>query len=83
MKLHSGLVAVALAATTIAPTLTQPAYAAPVQAAGPTADRAVQAGASWLTGQLTDGLVFNDQYGGFNDYGLSADFAFALYAAGR
>ncbi|MDR7255383.1 hypothetical protein J2X46_004385 [Nocardioides sp. BE266] len=78
MKLLSGLAAVALAATT----LTQPAYAAPLPTS-PTADRAVQAGATWLSGQLTNGLVFNDQFGGFNDYGLSADFAFALKAVGK
>ena len=42
-------------------------------------------GASWLTGQLTDGLVVDQyQYNGetfdYEDYGLSADFAFALAA---
>lgn len=51
--------------------------------AHPAGDRAVNAGAAWLTGQLTNGLVHNDQFGGFDDYGLSADFAFALDAVGK
>ncbi|MCW2755343.1 MAG: hypothetical protein JWQ32_2754 [Marmoricola sp.] len=38
-------------------------------------------GASWLAGQLTSGLIHNDQYG-FDDYGLSIDTAFALDAVG-
>ncbi len=37
--------------------------------------------AGWLTGQLTDGLLFNDQFG-FNDVGLSIDAALALDAVG-
>lgn len=35
----------------------------------------------WLTHQLTDGLVHNDQYD-FDDYGLTADTAIALAALG-
>lgn len=50
--------------------------------AHPAGDRATNAGATWLTGQLTNGLVHNDQFGGFDDYGLSADFALALKAVG-
>lgn len=34
--------------------------------------------AGWLTRQLTDGLVHNENFGGFDDYGLTADHAFAL-----
>lgn len=37
--------------------------------------------AGWLAGQLTGGLVHNDQYA-FDDYGLTADTAFALKAVG-
>jgi hypothetical protein len=37
--------------------------------------------ATWLGRQLTDGLVHNDQYG-FDDYGLTADTAFAMDAVG-
>jgi len=38
-----------------------------------------EAGADWLVGQLTHGLVHNDQYD-FDDYGLTADTGFALAA---
>lgn len=41
----------------------------------------VAAGASWLESQLTDGLIFNEQYG-FNDLGLSTDVALGLAAVG-
>lgn len=46
------------------------------QAAAPDDD-----GARWLTRQLSDGLIHNDQYD-FDDYGLTADTAFALAAIG-
>lgn len=39
------------------------------------------AGADWLSGQLTDGLVHNDEYA-FDDIGLSVDVALALDAVG-
>ena len=81
MKILSGLAAVALATTMFVPALTQPASAAPLPGS-PTADRAVQAGAAWLTGQLTDGVVHNDEYD-FDDLGLSADVAFGLEAVGK
>ena len=79
MKLTSGLAAVALAATTLA-------VVAPAGAATPTdpaGARAVSAGATWLTDQLTDGIVVGE-FDGFvyDDFGLSADFAFALDAVG-
>lgn len=52
--------------------------ALPAQAA--THDPApVGQGTSWLTSQLTNGIVHNDQYG-FDDLGLSADIAIALHA---
>ncbi len=55
--------------------------AAPANAAEP--DPApVVAGASWLKSQLTDGLVYNPNFGGFNDYGLSVDVGLALGAVG-
>lgn len=41
--------------------------------------RPASQGAHWTIGQLTDGLVYNDQYQ-FDDYGLSADMAIALDA---
>ena len=51
----------------------------PAQAATPSA---LADGSSWLTSQLTGGLVHNPNYGGFDDYGLSADIALALNAVG-
>jgi hypothetical protein len=62
--------AAVLAAGTMALTLATPAKAAPDDTS-----------ARWLTRQLTDGLIHNDQYG-FDDYGLTADTAFALKAIG-
>lgn len=66
--MHKLLRPVAVLATgaVIATTLSAPAQAAPD-------DR----GARWLERQLTDGLVYNQQFD-FNDYGLTADVAFAL-----
>lgn len=37
---------------------------------------------NWLVGQLTSGLVHSDQFGGYDDYGLSIDVAFGLRAIG-
>lgn len=72
-----GLTAVpALALSTLAALPSAPAYAAEPDPA-PAA-----AGGAWLKGQLTDGLVFNPNFGGFNDYGLSIDFGLALDAVG-
>ncbi len=39
-------------------------------------------GATWLAGQLTNGLMHNPNFGGFDDYGLTADTVFALRAVG-
>jgi hypothetical protein len=64
----AALVASALAASLVA--VGSPAQAAP-------ADR----GAHWLSNQLTNGLVHNDQFDA-DDYGLSIDTAFALQAIG-
>lgn len=54
---------------------------APVQAAE--ADRApARAGAAWLSGELTRGLVQNEEFE-FADYGLSIDAALGLAEVGR
>lgn len=62
----------------LALTAGQSASAAEATAVGPKAD----AGATWLKNELTNGLMYNPNYGGFDDYGLSADTAFALDAVG-
>ena len=56
------------------------AAAAPTQAQT-APDRAVSAASTWLTSQLTNGIVHNNEYN-FDDLGLSADIAFALDAVG-
>lgn len=48
-----------------------------VTLAGPASAAADDRAATWLSHQLTGGLVHNDQYG-FDDYGLTADVAMAL-----
>lgn len=65
----------ALAATTA---LSVAALAGPAHA-GDTPPRKL--GAQWLSGQLTGGLVHNDQYD-FDDYGLSIDTALGLATLG-
>lgn len=55
--------------------------AGPAQAAA--ADpRPGTVGADWLAGQLTNGLMHNPNFGGFDDYGLSIDAGLALDAVG-
>jgi hypothetical protein len=59
------------------------ALATGLVAAGPSADAAKpvnpRTSATWLSSQLTQGLVHNDQFD-FDDYGLTADVGFALAA---
>ncbi len=50
---------------------------APAQAADP-----APSAATWLTGQLTNGLIRNPNFGGFDDIGLTIDTAVALDAVG-
>jgi hypothetical protein len=45
-------------------------------------DRPMTVGADWLAGQLTNGLMHNPNFGGFDDYGLSIDAGLALDAVG-
>lgn len=60
----------AVLATTLVVTAAAPANAAPDDLS-----------ARWLSNELTDGLVHNDQFG-FDDYGLTADTAVALAELG-
>ena len=77
--LRRGIVVAALL-TTITPALATPSQAAPAVPA-PVDPVAGSTGADWLAGQLTDGVVHNDQYA-FDDYGLTIDVALGLAAAG-
>jgi hypothetical protein len=73
MKLISGLAAVVLAATTLAP----PAAAATdVPSTG-----AARAGTAWLATQLTDGVIHNDTYD-FDDLGMTMDIGLSMDQVG-
>lgn len=66
-----------------------PALAASALAVGTTSSYADptpsgSSGSNWLVGQLDENdLIFNPNFGGFTDYGLSIDTAFAAIAAQR
>jgi hypothetical protein len=78
--LHSVRRAAALVAAPALATLAL--VATPTPASAVTVDPApASAGASWLTAQLTGGVVYNDQYA-FDDLGLSADIALSLKGLG-
>lgn len=74
MKLHTRLVTALAAATLCALTL----VASPAQAA--VSPSATDSG-KWLAGQLTNGLIHNPNFGGFDDYGLTLDTLMALQEA--
>ena len=67
---------VAVAITTL---ITLPGTA---HAAAPIDPRPAREGAAWLAGELTDGLIYNEQFD-FNDYGLTVDTGIALDAVER
>lgn len=72
MKLISG--ALAVAATLLA----QPAYAATdVPAPAPARE-----GSAWLATQLTNGVIYNPNFGGFDDYGLTLDIGISMDEVG-
>ena len=68
-----------LAAATFALAVACGAVAAAPSASAAPQPAPPQAGADWLVGQLTHGLIHDDQYD-FDDYGLTADTGFALAA---
>jgi hypothetical protein len=57
-------------------------YAAPTTHVAPPAQPALTRSADWLADQLRHGLIHNFQFT-FDDYGLTADTAFALSAVGQ
>lgn len=74
MKLISGLAAVALATTVLA---------APASATtNVPAPASARAGTGWLATQLTDGVIHNPNYGGFDDYGLTLDIGLSMDEVG-
>ena len=74
MKLSLGLAAVALASTVIAPSA-QAATDVP-------APSAARTGTAWLATQLTDGVIRNPNFGGFDDFGLTLDIGISLDEVG-
>ena len=73
MKLISGLAAVALATTVLAPPATA---ATDVPAPAP-----ARTGVGWLATQLTDGVIHNDTYD-FDDLGLTLDIGLSMDEVG-
>ena len=78
--LRRGIVVAALL-TTITPALASAVPGGSGSRPAPVDPVAGSTGADWLAGQLTGGLVHNDQYA-FDDYGLTIDVALGLAAAG-
>jgi hypothetical protein len=76
MRITRSLAALAAAAT-VAGLVASPAGAATNYDPKPSAS-----GSRWMAGQLTDGIVHNQQFD-FDDYGLTIDFALGLDGAGR
>ncbi|MBS2937284.1 hypothetical protein KDN32_05975 [Nocardioides sp. J2M5] len=72
-------VAVSLGTSVLAqPLLTAPATAA----ATDPASSAARSGTGWLATQLTDGVIHNPNFGGFDDYGLTVDIALSMDEVG-
>jgi hypothetical protein len=69
-------------AATAATVLVAGLTSSPAGAASAYDPKPVKSGAGWLAGQLTDGLVHNEQFD-FDDVGLSIDVALGLDAAGK
>jgi hypothetical protein len=72
--------ALSIVVATAAATLVTGMTSAPAGAASDPAP--AKSGAAWLSDQVTDGLVHNEQYD-FDDVGLSIDVALGLDAAGK
>lgn len=77
-SIFSGL-ALAVATTALAQPLLAPAAMAATDVPAPAAARA---GTAWLATQLTDGVIHNPNYGGFDDYGLTLDIGVSMDEVG-
>lgn len=72
-------VAVSLGTSVLAqPLLSAPATAAPADPAS----SAARSATGWLATQLTDGVIRNPNFGGFDDYGLTVDIALSMDEVG-
>ena len=74
--------ALSIVVATAAATLVTGMTSAPAGAASTYDPAPAKSGADWLSDQVTDGLVHNEQYD-FDDVGLSIDVALGLDAAGK
>ena len=74
--------ALSIVVATAAATLVTGMTSAPAGAASTYDPAPAKSGAAWLSDQVTDGLVHNEQYD-FDDVGLSIDVALGLDAAGK
>jgi hypothetical protein len=78
---RSALAGLALALTTTV--LAQPLLIAPARAATDVpAPAAARSGTAWLATQLTNGVVHNPNYGGFDDLGLTLDIGLSMDEVG-
>lgn len=71
--------ALAVTTTVLAQPLLVPAATAATDLPAPAPARA---GTGWLATQLTDGLIYNPNFGGFNDYGLTLDIGVSMDEVG-
>ena len=82
--MRKSLSRIALLVATPALTLSTLAVTAPSATAdpGPSGNAPVAGAAGWLTGQLTDGILLNEQYDNYPDIGLTIDAALGLAGVG-
>ena len=79
MKISLSGLALTLAASALAPQLVASSAQAATDVPAPAAARA---GTGWLATQLTDGIIHNPNYGGFDDYGLTLDIGISMDEVG-
>ena len=79
---HGQVPTLSIVVATAAATLVTGMTSAPAGAASTYDPAPAKSGAAWLSDQVTDGLVHNEQYD-FDDVGLSIDVALGLDAAGK
>ncbi len=72
-------IALAVAATALTPPLLAPAAVAATEVPAPATARA---GIGWLATQLTNGVIRNPNFGGFDDFGLTLDIGLSMDEVG-
>jgi hypothetical protein len=79
MKISLSGLALTFAASLLAPPLLASSAHATTDVPAPAAARA---GTGWLATQLTDGIIHNPNYGGFDDFGLTLDIGISMDEVG-